>query len=528
MDCTFPEFKHAVTKGAVIPCSMRLLSDELTPVQACKALRHAHPEKAHFLFESVSADQSMGRYSFLGADPKMTWKGYRGRTEIQHRDGETPTENCKLPWDETLRQWLSSKSWAESIEVQLQQGGFHGGIVGYTSYEWIHEFEPIQTNGTHAHSTDEANTNADQATHDANTVSDTEQPIALWMLFDQFIQFDHVKQTCTLTKLVFPESEDVSSEERIRALYDEAEIALNALSEQILTVETSLDTLQQGVTEDIPFDSPFTKSSFVHAVGTIKEHIYEGDAFQIVLSRALTTTFTDDSLRLYRALRHVNPSPYMFYIHHPEVCTLVGSSPEILVQVKDQTAVLYPIAGTRPRGETPEQDRAFKQDLLEDQKELAEHTMLIDLGRNDLSRVCTHGTIHLSKKMDVEYFSHVMHIVSEVKGTVREDLDALSVLKACFPAGTVSGAPKVSAIQILDSLEPHPRGAYAGAVGYFDFKGNMDTCIAIRTFIIEGDQLRIQAGAGIVADSDADAEYHETLHKSKALRQAVALAKTLT
>lgn len=510
MDSTFSQFKAAVTPGGVIPCSKTLLSDQITPVQACKALRKAYANKAHFLFESVSADQAMGRYSFLGADPKMTWKGYSGRTEVYDRDDSTKSQSLDLTWDTTLRDWLSSKSWAESIEQPLQSGGFHGGIVGYTSYEWIHEFEPIHSNAE---------------TKDA---SESDKPIALWMFFDEFIQFDHVKQTCTLTKLILPEPEDLSSEERVRALYNDAEIALNRLASNITSTEASLDTLQPNSIDDISFDSPFSKSAFMESVGTIKEHIHEGDAFQVVLSRALTTTFSEDSLGLYRALRHVNPSPYMFYIHHPDVCTLVGSSPEILVQVKDQTAVLYPIAGTRPRGETSEQDIAFKQDLLGDKKELAEHTMLIDLGRNDLSRVCTHGSIHVSKQMEVEYFSHVMHIVSEVKGTVRADQDALSVLKACFPAGTVSGAPKVSAMQILDRLEPHTRGAYAGAVGYFDFKGNMDTCIAIRTFIIEGGQLRIQAGAGIVADSDAETEYNETLHKSNALRQAVALAKTLT
>lgn len=510
MDSTFSQFKAAATLSGVIPCSKTLLSDQTTPVQACKALRRAHPDKAQFLFESVSADQSMGRYSFLGADPKITWKGYSGGTQVHYRDDSTKDESISLPWDATLREWLSSKTWAKSIEQQLQSGGFHGGIVGYTSYEWIHELEPIHFK------------------EDTHATYDTDKTIALWMLFDEFVQFDHVKQTCTLTKLVFPEKEDLSSEERIKALYDGAEKALSALASCISSTEASLDTLQPSSIDDITFDSPFSKSSFVEAVGSIKEHIHEGDAFQVVLSRALTTTFSEESLRLYRALRHVNPSPYMFYIDHPEICTLVGSSPEILVQVKDQTAVLYPIAGTRPRGETPEQDIAFKQDLLEDQKELAEHTMLIDLGRNDLSRVCQHGTIHVSKQMEVEYFSHVMHIVSEVKGTVRPDQDALSVLKACFPAGTVSGAPKVRAMQILDTLEPKPRGPYAGAVGYFDFKGNMDTCIAIRTFIIEGDQLRIQAGAGIVADSDAEAEFNETLHKSNALRQAVALAKTLT
>lgn len=509
MDCTFTQFKAAATPGIVIPCSKTMLSDQITPVQACRSLRLAHPGKAYFLFESVSADQSIGRYSFLGANPKIIWKGYKGRTQVHYRDDSVKDETHSLPWDETLREWMKSKTWAESIELQLQSGGFHGGIVGFTSYEWIHEFEPIRSK-------------------DSKSSSDTDKPLALWMLFDEFVQFDHVKQTCTLTKLVFPELEDLSSEGNIRALYEGAENALNALATRITSIETSLDTIQPMSMEDIQFESPFSKSSFESAVGAIKHHIHEGDAFQVVLSRALTTSFSDDSLRLYRALRHVNPSPYMFYIHHPDVCTLVGSSPEILVQVKDQSAVLYPIAGTRPRGDTPEQDAVFKQELLGDQKELAEHTMLIDLGRNDLSRVCSHGTIHVSKQMEVEYFSHVMHIVSEVKGMIREDQDALSVLKACFPAGTVSGAPKVRAMQILDELEPHSRGAYAGAVGYFDFKGNMDTCIAIRTFIIERDQLRIQAGAGIVADSDAETEYNETLHKSNALRHAVALAKTLT
>ncbi len=513
MDCTFSQFKDAAIPGGVIPCTITLLSDQITPVQAARSLRAAHPDKAHFLFESVSADQAMGRYSFLGANPMITWKGYSSGTHVFHRGSPNTHEVLPSPWDETLRQWMASKTWAESIELQLQSGGFHGGIVGFTSYEWIHQFEPIEN----------------EATKEPKKKSiENENPIALWMLFDEFIQFDHVKQTCTLTKLVFPSQDSLTSNESLRDLFDEAEHALQKMARSLSSGEQTFDSLGAITRNDESFESPFTQTDFEQAVKTIKTHIHEGDAFQVVLSRALTMDFPYDSLNLYRALRHVNPSPYMFFIHHPDECTLVGSSPEILVQVKDRTAVLYPIAGTRPRGENEQQDAAYAKELLSDQKELAEHTMLIDLGRNDLSRVCEHGSIHVSKQMEVEYFSHVMHIVSEVKGFVHDDYDALSVLKACFPAGTVSGAPKVRAMQILNELEPHHRGPYAGAVGYFDFKGNMDTCIAIRTFILEGDTLRIQAGAGIVADSDATSEYQETLHKSNALRHAVALAKTLT
>lgn len=509
MDCTFSQFKDAVISGGVIPCTITLLSDQITPVQAARSLRSSHPDKAHFLFESVSADQAMGRYSFLGSNPLITWKGYSSGTHVFHRDTPHTYDVIPSPWDETLRQWMASKTWADSIELQLQSGGFHGGIVGFTSYEWIHEFEPIEKEAKKAS-------------------KETDKPIALWMLFDEFIQFDHVKQTCTLTKLVFPSQNSLESNESLKELYHEAEDALQRMAGNLSSGEQTFDSLGGVIPNDELFESPFAQTDFENAVKTIKSHIHEGDAFQVVLSRALTTDFPHDSLNLYRALRHVNPSPYMFYIHHPDECTLVGSSPEILVQVRDRIAVLYPIAGTRPRGENEQQDATNAKDLLSDQKELAEHTMLIDLGRNDLSRVCEHGSIHVSKQMEVEYFSHVMHIVSEVKGIVHEEYDSLSVLKACFPAGTVSGAPKVRAMQILNELEPHERGPYAGAVGYFDFKGNMDTCIAIRTFILEGDTLRIQAGAGIVADSDANSEYQETLHKSNALRQAVALAKTLT
>jgi anthranilate synthase component 1 len=358
------------------------------------------------------------------------------------------------------------------------------------------------------------------------------------MFFDRILAFDHVRQTLHLIQLARI-GEDVS-EAALRKLHGEATARLDEL-EGMLSAESPattpvirLDPPSPAESSGPPeeafephFDSPFPKNRFMEAVDRIREHIYEGDAFQVVLSRRLDTIYTGDPFHLYRALRQVNPSPYLVYLDLPGDRYLIGSSPEILVQVQQGMARVYPIAGTRPRGATPEEDRAMEEDLRADPKELAEHTMLIDLGRNDLARVCVPGSVKVVRQMQIERFSHVMHIVSEVEGRLADGMTPMKALTASFPAGTVSGAPKVRAMQIIERLEPVRRGPYAGAAGYFDYSGNMDTCIVIRTFVLDGDRLSIQAGAGIVADSVPEREFEETLHKSRALVRALALARRM-
>ena len=269
--------------------------------------------------------------------------------------------------------------------------------------------------------------------------------------------------------------------------------------------------------------SNFAQADFEAAVNKAKELIYEGDIFQVVLSQRFTLSFEGDAFNLYRALRQVNPSPYLFYLEFDPV-VLIGSSPEVLVRVEDHLAELLPIAGTRPRGATPEEDQQLAEELLADPKERAEHLMLVDLGRNDLGRVCTLGSVQVDRYAYIERYSHVMHIVSAVSGQLPQNTRTLDVLKACFPAGTVSGAPKVRAMEVIDTLEPARRGIYAGAVGYVDYSGNMDTCIAIRTMVVRGQDVFIQAGAGIVADSDPEREFVETVNKARALKQALLVA----
>jgi anthranilate synthase component 1 len=269
--------------------------------------------------------------------------------------------------------------------------------------------------------------------------------------------------------------------------------------------------------------SNFDRADFEVAVEKTKQYIYEGDIFQAVVSQRFSMTFSGDRLNLYRALRQVNPSPYLFYLELDSFA-LIGSSPEVLVRVEDGTAEVLPIAGTRPRGDGAEEDRRLEADLLADPKERAEHLMLVDLGRNDLGRVCSFGSVHVDRYAFIERYSHVMHIVSSVSGQLDRRRGVMDVLAACFPAGTVSGAPKVRAMEIIDELEPTKRGAYAGAVGHVDYSGNMDTCIAIRTMLVRGDRIYVQAGAGIVADSDPAREYDETVNKARALKEAILMA----
>ena len=312
----------------------------------------------------------------------------------------------------------------------------------------------------------------------------------------------------------------VEPELNLEEAFTEALVRLKTLEEDLRSTFDRPESVQLSAEQ---MTSNFAQEDFESVVTEAKKLIYEGDIFQVVLSQRFSLSFHGDPFNLYRALRQVNPSPYLFYLDLEEV-TLIGSSPEVLVRVEDGQATLLPIAGTRPRGKTDEEDEALAAELLADPKERAEHLMLVDLGRNDLGRISKLGSVTVDRYAYIERYSHVMHIVSAVSGILREDMNTMDVLKACFPAGTVSGAPKVRAMEIIDELEPTRRGIYAGAVGYLDFSGNMDTCIAIRTMVVQGTNITIQAGAGIVADSDPELEYQETWNKAQALRQALLIA----
>ena len=334
--------------------------------------------------------------------------------------------------------------------------------------------------------------------------------------------FDHVNKTLIVVAMAHCERDDTD----LAAAYADAQQRIDRIVAQLETPETSLKPadIATGGETSLPFKSNFSQDEFEAAVEKCVEYIRAGDIFQVVLSQRLHVDIAAPPFEIYRTLRVVNPSPFMFFVRFPDV-TLVGSSPEIMVRAMDGQVTVRPLAGTRRRGATEEEDQQLADELLADEKERAEHVMLVDLGRNDVGRIAQYGTVELSDLMVIERYSHVMHITSNVTGQLREDTNAFDALRACLPAGTVSGAPKIRAMEIIDQLEPHRRGPYAGAVGYIDFSGNMDTCIALRTIVVHNNRAYVQAGAGIVADSVPSAEYEETLNKARGLLKAIEITE---
>lgn len=471
----------------VVPVNRRLSADLLTPVSALLALRqHSHHA---FLLESVEGGDNMARYSFLGRNPYRIVRSSGRNVTIEHvRRKETVTTPDTDVFD-VLHRFMD-----EFVEVKLSGlPRFRCGAVGYLGYDNVRLIEHLP----------------DPPADDLNL------PDAIWCFYDNLAAFDRVKHQIVLIANVFitPDS-DLDQE------YTQAAERIQGLERDLQTPFPSPAPVKLGSEQ---LTSNFAREDFEAVVAEAKQRIYEGDIFQVVLSQRFSLSFEGDPFNLYRALRQVNPSPYLFYLDLGEV-SLIGSSPEVLVRVEEKHAELLPIAGTRPRGETPEEDEQLAQDLLADAKERAEHLMLVDLGRNDLGRISKLGSVTVDRYAYVERYSHVMHIVSAVSGLLRDTMTTMDVLRACFPAGTVSGAPKVKAMEIIDELEPTRRGIYAGAVGYIDFSGNMDMCIAIRTMVVQEDHIFIQAGAGIVADSMPALEYEETKNKARALRQALLIA----
>ncbi len=438
-----------------------------------------------FLFESAEGGEHWGRYSIIGFSPRVTAIEQDGRLSLAHRDGR------KEMREQPIEAWLRETVLAAAAPECERELPFTGGAVGWFGWDIVRRFEPAVP---------------------ARAASD--EPVAAFMLIDRFIVFDNLTGAMHLCAL---ESDEAPGE--ARAALDAMERRLNeAIRPRPLVLDRAPEPGHRPAAHLEP-------EQYMAMVERAREYIHAGDIFQVVLSQRFSSKLDCDTLSVYRAVRHINPSPYLFHLRIGET-TLIGSSPEILVRKEGSRAIVRPIAGTRPRGATSEEDLRLEAELLADEKERAEHVMLVDLGRNDLGRVCRYGSVRLTESMVIERYSHVMHIVSQVEGELTEDVDALDLFAATFPAGTVSGAPKVRAMQIIEELEPEPRGAYAGAVGYLSFGGaRMDTAIAIRTAIASQGRIRVQAGAGIVADSIPEREQQECVNKAMAMFRAVELAR---
>jgi anthranilate synthase component 1 len=497
---SFEEFEKAARAhpGALVPVSRELLADTLTPVAAFLRLRARSREA--FLLESVEGGERVGRYSFLGSDPFARIARTAGGVEWEGPAAGPPLGEEKN-FFAALRRALAAYPAAPAGNLPP----FSGGAVGYIGYDAIRDLERIPDR----HPREEG------------------LPDALFHFYDTVAAFDHARHRLILIAQVHVPAQAGKgpAAAALEPLHAEAQRRLDRLEETLLhpvAGEESNARIEPMEPASMlsGMEPDFTAEGFEAAVERAKEHIAAGDAFQVVLSQEFRRRTAVDPFQVYRVLRALNPSPYLFYLSWGETA-LCGSSPEILVKVEGRTVSVRPIAGTRRRSGDPEEDRALEAELLADQKELAEHRMLVDLGRNDVGRVARFGTVRVSRLLEVERYSHVMHIVSQVEGELREGLTALDGFAAGFPAGTVSGAPKIRAMEIIDELERSRRGIYAGAVGYFDFAGNLDTCIAIRTLLFHRGVARLRAGAGIVADSLPRGEYWETIHKASALYEAI-------
>ena len=485
-------FRALARHGQAVPLVHEVLADLDTPLAIF--LKVDDGETA-FLFESVEGGERWGRFSFIGVGARASFVSRAGQVEI--RRGDT-LERIALSEDgsrdplEHLRGLLER---LRPIEVP-DLPRFAGGAVGYLGYDWVRNVERLP---------------------DQNP-DPLELPECFFTLPELLLIHDRKRQRVSIVTVVeSAEGEDV--EAAYAAGVARIEGVLDKLSHAV-----SLKPTPPAPAEPLEVTSSVSREGYHDMVERAKAYIRAGDIFQVVPSQRLSMPLRTDPLRIYRWLRVVNPSPYLFFMRCGDHLVL-GSSPEILVRLEDRHITLRPIAGTRPRGETPEQDLAREQELLHDPKELAEHIMLVDLGRNDVGRVSEIGSVRVDQLQLIERYSHVMHIVSNVCGTLRPGADAIDLLRATFPAGTLTGAPKVRAMEIIEEFEPVRRGLYGGSVGYIDYRGSMDMCIAIRTLLIKSGQIHVQAGGGVVADSDPEREYQETLHKARALMRAIELAE---
>lgn len=485
---TKEEFRQKANQGNLIPVYKEILGDIQTPVSAFYNI--SQNGKYAYLLESVEKGEKLGRYSFLGAEPSIIFKSKNNHGVII-KDGKEESFDVG---NDPLIHLKKLMSQFKPVKV-TGLPRFYGGAVGYLSYDYVRFIEELPNNAK----------------------DDLNLPDTFFVITDTILIFDHLLQTIKVVSNAYLEKDkdvDLAYEEAIEKI----EMIIRKLQQPIRI------TNNEQRTTKLSLQSNFTKARFEEIVRGAKEYIKGGDIIQVVLSQRLVKEIKLDPLSIYRALRRINPSPYMFYLKYDDV-NIVGSSPELLVRLDEGEVETRPIAGTRPRGINEKVDEEYAKELLRDPKENAEHIMLVDLGRNDIGRVCEYNSIHLPEFMVIEKYSHVMHIVTSVKGRILPQYDAFNLIRACFPAGTVTGAPKVRAMEIIDEFEPNRRGPYAGCVGYFSFSGNLDTCITIRTLVIKDGIAYLQAGAGIVADSDPETEYYETMNKLKCLIDAIKLAE---
>jgi len=488
---TLKEFKEKSKKGNLIPVYKEILADLDTPVSAYMKMSGSDYS---FLLESVEGGEKWARYCFLGFDPSII-VSIKGNKIVIEKQGKS--ESIIISEGNPLVGLKKVLAKYQPVEIEGLPR-FSGGAVGFVSYDMVRSFEDLPE----------------------ETEDDLEVPDARFVITDTLLIFDNVAQTIKIVSNAHITNDNIDES------YKKAIRNIEAIEEKLRTslpinlIDESLEDFE-NTTKVV---SNFEKEQYLNAVQKIKNYIHDGDVIQVVLAQRLKFNITKDPFTIYRALRSINPSPYMYYLKFGDL-KIVGSSPEILVRLEDEKIEVRPIAGTRKRGKSEEEDKALEVDLLNDEKELAEHIMLVDLGRNDVGRVARTNSISVNEKFTIERYSHVMHIVSNVQGEIKKGLDGYDVLAATFPAGTLSGAPKVRAMEIIEELEPTRRGLYGGAVGYISFNGNMDTAIAIRTLLIKNNTAYLGVGAGIVADSVPESEFEETMNKGKALLKAIELAE---
>lgn len=491
---TLEQARDLTNQGNLCPIYREILADLETPVSAY--LKIAQPGQPGFLLESIEGGEHIARYSFIGSNPYLVLRLNRGVAyATQHGYKQTLEYTDPLV---VLGSYLSDYRPVRLPDMPL----FVGGAVGYLSYETVTYFEerlPRLQSG------------------------DYTMPEGIWMFVDTLLVFDHLRHKIKVVSHIHLDAPDLDAE------YARAVARIEALITRLrqpLPANARRETSDLRNPEQLPVESNMSPGHYGENVEAAKEYIMAGDIFQVVPSQRFRRVTSADAFTIYRALRTINPSPYMFYLHTNEG-DLVGSSPELLVRVIDGEITTHPIAGTRPRGRDEAEDEALAQELLADEKEIAEHLMLVDLGRNDIGRVSEPGTVRVPVYMKVEKYSHVMHIVSHVTGQLRRGMRALDALRACFPAGTVSGAPKIRAMEIISELEDSRRDIYAGCAGYVGFNGDLDTCISLRTMVVKDGVAYVQAGGGVVADSDPQKEYEESCNKAAALLRAIELAEEL-
>lgn len=493
-----PNLNEAIELGKeynLVPISYSFLADQATPIQIYQSLRGENT----FLLESVEGGTRWGRYSFIGLNPFLRFRSKNQDTEVLYRDGRTEKEKGNPI--ENLKNRLATYR----IPRLPNLPPFAGGAVGFLGYDTIRYVEELP-----------------------DTVEDDLKTDTFHLLFvDEVIAYDHLRQEVkVMVNLHVPKDRNTEEMER---LYKEAGQRILQLVDKITNPENRKSRRVENIPleADIPdVESNMTKDQFCGIVEQAKEYIAAGDIFQVVLSQRFSAKTDVDPLLVYRILRVTNPSPYMYYFE-VDGMTVAGTSPEMLVKLTGDKVENRPIAGTRPRGKTEEEDAQLAEDLLQDEKERAEHIMLVDLGRNDVGRISKYGTVKVDEQMVLEYYSKVMHLVSHVSGQIRDELSRFDALLSCFPAGTLSGSPKIRAMEIIDELENKNRGVYGGAVGYFSFQGNLDSCITIRTILFKDGKAYVQAGAGIVADSVPEKEYEETVNKAKAMLIALGIAEKM-